>query len=190
MIEDTAVVRMCREGDREAWAILMGRYGTPLLSFCRRLARSRDEADDLFQDTWVKAVEAIGIFDETRRFTPWLFTLCLNRHRDLCRHRQRWWKRVRGFFTRDDEGEEGEEARVASAAETGEERVLRGEEDEAMRRCVDRLGDAVRTTVVLYYFREFEVSEIAGMLGVPEGTVKSRLAAGRAKIKAMWEGGR
>lgn len=190
MIEEQDVIRQCRGGDREAWGLLMEHYGKRLFSFCTRLARTRDEADDLFQDTWVKAVEAIGRFDETRRFAPWLFTLCINRHRDLCRGRQRWWKRVRGFFTRPEGEGEDETSRVPAPGETGEERVIRSEEEEAVKRCVDALGDAVRTTVILFYLREFEIGEIAGMLGVPEGTVKSRLAAGRAKIKAMWEGGR
>jgi RNA polymerase sigma-70 factor (ECF subfamily) len=190
MIENPAVIRECRNGSREAWTALMERHGTPLFSFCLRLARNRDEADDLFQDTWVKAVEAIGTFDETRRFAPWLFTLCINRHRDLCRRRQRWWKRVRGFFARSEDQGEDEASRLPAPGETGEEGMIRSEGEAAMRRCVDALGEAVRTTVILFYFREFEVGEIAGMLGVPEGTVKSRLAAGRAKIKARWEEGR
>ncbi|MBP7867904.1 MAG: sigma-70 family RNA polymerase sigma factor [Acidobacteria bacterium] len=190
MIEDPAVIRECRNGSREAWTELMERHGAPLFSFCLRLARNRDEADDLFQDTWVKTVAAIGTFDETRRFAPWLFTLCINRHRDLCRRRQRWWKRVRGFVTRSGEDGEDEVSRLPAPVENGEERLMRSEEESAMRRCVDALGEAVRTTVLLFYFGGFEIVEIAGMLGVPEGTVKSRLAAGRAKIKAMWEDGR
>lgn len=88
MLEDREIIARCQRGQRHSMELLIDRYKVALYSLCRKLARNRAGADDLFQETWVRAMSNIATFSTTRRFSPWLFAICVNRHRDEYRRRR------------------------------------------------------------------------------------------------------
>ncbi len=142
-------------------------HGPRLYALCLRLCRNRWDADDLYQDTWYKALRAYKKYDSSRPFAAWLTTICVNTYRDQYR-RKKW----REWLHLDDAALE----RVAAPPD---------DPHAAVRQAVDALPEPLRLAVTLYYFAGCDVAQTAQALGVAEGTVKSRLARARAKLKGV-----
>ncbi len=165
--------------------LLIGRYQIPLYSLCRRLTREKADADDLFQDTWCRAVASLGDFDPERAFRPWLFAICVNRYRDRYRHSRRWSRRIARFFSRREH--EDAMARAPSPDPAADTLLAHGELVQAVREAVYALEETYRLPVILHYYRGIPLGEIAEMLGIPDGTVKSRLAEARRRMRMALE---
>lgn len=191
MIEDGEVIRRCLSGQMHMMDALIDRYKTDLYSLCVKLARNRPDADDLFQETWVKAMKRLESYDPQHRFKTWLFAICTNCYRDLYRRRKRWWRRV----TRLGEGvgEEGQPypeddlAVMEADAPDPEEQTISRESADAVKRALEGLEDALRLPILLHYFQDLSVAEIGAIMAIPEGTVKTRLMRGRQALKAAME---
>ncbi len=179
------IIERCQAGHPEAIALLIDRYQTPLYSLCRKLTRNAADADDLFQDTWVRVVRSIEDVSPERRFSSWLFAICVNRYRDRHRKRQRWSKLLP--VTHAGEKQQRLVADAPAGSPSAAEEIIRAERREAVRAALDRLEDAHRVPLVLHYFKEFTMAEIGDMLSIPPGTVKSRLAAARRRLRQILE---
>jgi RNA polymerase sigma-70 factor (ECF subfamily) len=181
VLEDGEIIRRCLNGQPGMMDLLVDRYKTDLYSFCVRLANNGPDADDLFQDTWVKAMKKLESYNPQHSFRPWLFAICANGYRDLYRWRKRWWRRARSLGrAREDEG-------IEDPAPSPEARAAAREGALAVRKALDRLEDALRLPILLHYFQDFSVAEIAVAMDIPEGTVKTRLLRGREKLKVGLE---
>jgi len=145
-------------GDEQALALLMERFKGPLYAFLNRRVGDA-AADDLFQESWIRVVKAAERFDPRRRFSTWLFQIANN----LCRDR---WRRL-DVERRYRDGQRHEAPRHADPEPTG----LRLD----MQRRLDELPDRLREVLVLRYYHDQGEKEIAEILGIPRGTVKSRL---------------
>jgi RNA polymerase sigma-70 factor (ECF subfamily) len=187
VLEDGEIIRRCLGGQTGMMDLLIDRYKTDLYSLCVKLARDRGDADDLFQDTWVRVMKSLKSYNPENRFKTWLFAICTNRYRDLYRWRRRWWKRVSRLGERSGrEGEprpDDETAFMESDDPTPEERVISLESRGMVRQALDGLDDAFRLPILLHYFEDLSVAEIAVVMEIPEGTVKTRLSRGRDKLR-------
>jgi RNA polymerase sigma-70 factor (ECF subfamily) len=185
MLEDLDIVRRCQEGQTDLMEILIDRHQTALYSLCRKLARDPDDADDLFQDTWVKVMKNLDKFTPQHKFITWVFSICVNLYRDRYRKRKRWLWRVKRY---DSEEEQQRAMEAAGSGDSAPDRqVLQNETKAQVRRAMDRLDDAYRIPIILHYFRGLTISEIAGIMKVPDGTVKTRLVRGREKLGTLVE---
>jgi RNA polymerase sigma-70 factor (ECF subfamily) len=185
MLDDSIVISRCQAGQIELMDILVDRYKKPLYSFCCKLARNRGQADDLFQDTWIKVLKSIHHCMGDKRFINWLFTICINLYRDRFRKYSRWLKIVKWYPSAGHM--EAEMEKVESNVAGPEEKTFKNEQETAVRNALAAVKDIWRIPLILYYYREFSLAEIAAMLEIPEGTVKSRLAAGRNHLKKIME---
>jgi RNA polymerase sigma-70 factor (ECF subfamily) len=146
-------------------------YGKRLFGLCLKLCAHREDAEDLYQETWLRAYRAIDRYDAAREFEGWLTAICVNAYRDALR-RQKWKALFPAFRTNEDK-----------------DLVLRGvpaaaEEDYAdLRDAVASLPEKLRTVIVLYYWNDADVKKTAKLLGIPEGTVKYRLSKAREQLK-------
>jgi len=165
--------------------ILIDRYQTDLYSLCVKLTRGGPDADDLFQDTWVRVVKRIDGFSPERSFKTWLFAICMNRYRDMYRWRKRWLRRVRPFGSGERTEEEIE--RVESGDPGPDQLAVSAEERNLLRKAVDALEDTLRLPVLLHYFQGLSTAEIGEVLGIPGGTVKTRLQRAREKLRRTME---
>ena len=138
-------------------------YGRRIYGLCRSLCRNVHDAEDLYQDTWLKALDKLDQYDPARPFEPWIARICVNTYRSALRRLAR--SPLRPF---------PEDLDVPAP-----EREDYGPLYEA----VGRLPEKLRVTVVLYYFRDLDAAETAQALGVPQGTVKSRLSRARKLLK-------
>lgn len=145
-------------------------YGTRLYALCLKLCKSVWEAQDLYQETWLRAYRAYGRYDPQKEFFGWLTTICVNLYRDGLRK-----KKLRSWFT----------------FQTGEEQQrffnalpAREEEDWGyVRAAVDSLPDKLRLVIILYYFNDQNIGQVAAALHIPTGTVKTRLSRARELLK-------
>lgn len=178
-MEDREIIERCQKGQEDLFDLLIDRHRTALYSLCRKLTRHTMDADDLFQDTWLRAVRSLKRCDPQRRFAPWLFAICINRYRDRFRKRRRWSALVRPMRPARD---------VARAPETDPAAAIVAQEKvAAVRRALEDLDDVHRLPILLHYYREFSMNEIAAMLAIPPGTVKSRLSRARQALRQKLE---
>lgn len=146
------------------------RYGRRLYGLCRSLCPNPFDADDLYQETWLRVVKHIGKYDPGREFEPWLTRICVNAYRTALRRRSR--SPVLDFSS----GEEQE--RFLQSIPAPEERDYG-----PLYEAVGELPDKLRLAVVLFYFRGQDLASAAEILSVPVGTVKSRLNRARKLLK-------
>lgn len=158
-------------------------YGRELYSFCRHLTGNVQEADELYQDTWLKTVELLENIDSTGNVKSYCLSVAIR----LWKNRKRkfaWRKRIAG--TQDYLDEEGLEY-LSDCSPTSEERILEEERDRMVWDAVGTLPEKLKTVTLLYYMEELSISQIAEAAGVPEGTVKSRLYQARKILEKKLE---
>ena len=148
------------------------KYGKRLYGLCMTLCANRHEADDLYQDTWVKVIRSIDSFDTTKDFEPWLTRLCVNTYRDKLRRLSR--NPFLNFSSN-----EAKEA-VFSTVPAPEQ-----EDYSDLYEAIDRLPEKLRLAIILFYFEDMDISKTAETLGIPPGTVKSRLNKARKLLKEV-----
>ena len=148
------------------------KYGKRLYGLCLTLCANPFDADDLYQDTWLQVVRNISRYDESREFEPWLTKICVNTYRNTLRRIAR--SPLLNFKT----NEEKDSALEAVPAPEKEDYT-------PVHEAVDRLPEKLRLAVILYYFEEMDIAAVAGVLGVPEGTIKSRLNKARKLLKEV-----
>ena len=180
--DDAAVVQRVLAGERDAYGVLVDRYGRRLFWSCRRLLGDPDEAEDVVQETFVRAYQHLAEYDPARRFFTWIYTIARNRCLNVLRQRKTWATR------RLDPGEE-EGATEAVAPELAgrddtSDRVEDRELAAALAACLATLSEEQRTCFELRHGEELRYEEIAAVLAVPVGTVMSRLARAREKMRA------
>jgi RNA polymerase sigma-70 factor (ECF subfamily) len=137
----------------------------------RRLCRSHAEGDDLFHEAVLRAFDRLDELRDKERFQAWFYAVLLSVHR--MRHRRSFWKRFLPFDTADEPVDAGTESRIEGA--------------DRMARALAMLGPEAREAVVLFELDGFSVEEIAALQGESTGTVKSRLARARTRLREHYE---
>lgn len=158
-------------------------YGTDLYSFCMFLTKNRQDADDLYQDTFLRAMEK-GEIREDENPKSYLISIAINLWNNKTR-KFLWRKRKADFV---ESIEETDLEQIADGSIPIELKVIRNEEFLEIRRQVAMLPEKMRLVILMYYMEELSVEEISGILHVPKGTVKSRLYHARARLKEEMEG--
>jgi RNA polymerase sigma-70 factor (ECF subfamily) len=168
---DTEVAQL-RRGDLDALSSLVTRYQNRLYRYLLRLVRRQAEAEDLFQNTWIRVAEKIASYDPGRSFEAWLFTLARNLAIDHLRR-----LRPESLDEPIGDGESGETyvARLRSAETGAYERIASQERSSRIGESIDALPVPYREVLTLRFEEEMKLEEIAEVLGVPLSTVKTRL---------------
>jgi len=179
--DDEQLVTAARRGDLDAFNILVLRYERPVFNLCLRLLRDAASAEDVTQDTFVRAWGAIASF-RGDAFRPWLFRIATNRAHDLLRVRAR-----RPASSLDAEPFEREPiwSTHAPAGEAPEAHALRRELAVHLERALAALPDDQRLVVLLSDLHGCDYQEIAATTGAALGTVKSRLSRARARLRQI-----
>lgn len=147
-------------------------YSAELTRFCMKLCGNTHDAEDLFQDTWARALDRFDRYDPALSFKSWLFAICANLFKNSKKLKYHSSKAV---FSSKEEKERFIQSIPA------EEKDVDAYLD--LHAAMQSLPKKHRLVLVLYYFRAFSQSEIAMMLSIPEGTVKSRLNTAKKLLK-------
>jgi RNA polymerase sigma-70 factor (ECF subfamily) len=187
-LTDEQLLELHRGGHTRAFERLIARYEAELFHFLFRFTGERAAAEDLFQEAFLQVHLAAETFDTSRKFKPWLFTIAANKARDLLRRNTR--RQTAALSNPIDAGGDGDrsfldllESNIPSPVEDLESHETR----ERVRTIISEMPDHLREVLLLAYFHQFPGKEIAEMLSVPLGTVKSRLHAAVAAFAARWE---
>ena len=161
-VTDAHLVGCIVNGDADAVRPLMERYRRPLAAMLQRALGP--DAEDVFQETWIRVVRSAHRYDPEQRFGAWLFAIAWNLVRD------RWSRHVVA-------GDADLEA-MASPERSPEEQAVESDRAERVRDVVARLPERLAQAILLRYFEELSEKEVAERLGIPVGTVKSRIHHG------------
>src|SRR4051794_6520339 len=165
-----ALLRRCRAGDPEALEELVRRWERKLFYYVRRLVANEADAWDILQQTWERVIKGIHNVRDSEKFVPWLYRVARNTaltHRASLLAQERWVDRTASLAE-------------LTAAEISESPWS----PEEVHRGFETLSAHHRDALTLFFLKDLSIEEMATVLGVSEGTVKSRLFYGK---KAMRE---
>lgn len=175
-------------GDHEAFGVLVRRYRRELFNFLARYTGDPALADDVFQETFLQLHISAATFDTNKRLKPWLFTIAANKAKDALRRRAR--KRAAPLDASIG-GDQDERMRFSSLLEADvpspDEIAANQETRQAVQEIVNAMPENLRIVLLLNYFHDLAYKEIADVLEVPLGTVKSRLHAAVKEFGNRWK---
>ena len=194
VVSDEKLIAESRTGNQGAFNSLVGRYEKELYGYLRRYVGDATVAEDVFQNTFLKVYEKLDQYEQGRPFRPWLYTIATHQAVDTLRRQNR-----RKAVSLDRHGSSGLESDQSSLAdllvardESPQDAMSREEQKQALRQAVEELPELYREVLLLAYYQEMKYKDIAEVLGVPLGTVKSRLHAAvnrlMGKLKDATEG--
>ena len=181
------LVRRCLAGDAVAWEEIVQRYHRRIYNICYRFAGSPDDAQDLTQEVFIKMYRTLNSYDLGRgAFMTWVTTVT----RNLLVDHFRKSKQDRKTDSLDTVTSEHEDAmplseQIPDKAAPPDSGVQSRETREAVHRALQKLSPELREAVILRDLQDMDYREIAGVLRVPEGTVKSRINRGRAELARL-----
>ncbi|WP_422930506.1 RNA polymerase sigma factor [Singulisphaera sp. PoT] len=166
-MDDRALIESLRAGDPCAPRLLVERFQGVVYGLCYRMMGHRHDAEDVAQETFVRALRGLAGFDETRPLRPWLLGIAANRCRTALVHRKR-----RPGLT------ESPEDRVDQRAGLTDPEDLAGE----LERALEKIRPEYRVVFALFHEQHLAYEEIAESVGRPIGTVKTWLHRARAEL--------
>jgi RNA polymerase sigma-70 factor (ECF subfamily) len=188
--EDAALVAALKAGSEEAFAVLIAVYSQPIYSLIARSLQDPADAADITQEVFIKVFRSIRSFNGEASLRTWLYRIALHE----ASNQRRWWGRHKRQELTIDEPIESEDGEGISLAATLTDSGLSPYDQAAqgeIKACVEdalrKLPESFRSVVILREIEGFAYEEIAEILDVPAGTVKSRLTRGRAALKQILE---
>ena len=172
---DLELAKRCRSGDAAAFEELYRQHAGRLYNLALRMAGSAQEAEDLLQEVFLHAYRKLGSFRGDSSLGTWLYRLGMNQCLDYLRGRQAKMKQATASL--EDDGIP-EPAAPAPATPIAVNRI-------DLERAIGRLPEGCRAAFLLHDVEGFEHNEVAGILGVSEGTSKSQVHKARMKLRAM-----
>lgn len=182
--DDDAFLDALRAGDAAAFDTLVDRYSGDIYALLYRLTADPEEARDLSQDTFLRALRSIGGFRGDAGLKTWLFRIAINESRN----RFRWWKRRRRGETVSLDVSLGDtdmtlHDTLADRSQSPEEAALMREREFMLMEALGQLNDVYREAVVLCDIEGLSYEDTAAALGTNIGTVKSRISRGREELR-------
>lgn len=179
---DQAVVRRVLKGDVDAFSALVNRYQDRIYSVALNYVSNPEDAVDVTQDAFLKAYTKLRTFDSASSFYTWLYRIAINTAIDFIRKRK-----SRPVDSLDDEryAEAGFEPVSKDPASDPEKVAARTEQAGVLRAAIGSLSDKLRAVVVLHDVEGLSQEEVAEILKVPVGTVKSRVSRARAELRDL-----
>jgi RNA polymerase sigma-70 factor (ECF subfamily) len=174
------LIAACIEGDETAITQLIQEHQLAVFRLALSILNDPSEANETTQDTFVAALRALKSSRESASFKAWLFTIAINFSRSRLRKRKtlaRLQSTLTSLF------------HVQSQqVPAPEEVIIKNEGEATLWKALEKLGEKQRIPIVLRYYHDLSIKEIANILNIKEGTVHSRLSTGREKLRAELDG--
>jgi len=178
-VTDEVLIRQFQEGDERAFNEIVFRYKDRLLNFVYRFLNDIDKAEDLVQDTFLKVYTHKHAYQEIAKFSTWLYTIAGN----LARTELRKLKRRKTYSISDISFEDREYE--IPVIDNPEDNVESSNFSKNLQRALNQLQPDFKTMVILRDIQELSYEDISRIVGVPIGTVKSRINRGRLKLQTL-----
>jgi len=182
--EESAVIAELKAGSEEAYSWLIGEFHQPIYGLIYRIVNDPSDAADATQDVFLKVFRGMGHFHGESSLKTWIYRIALHE----AANRRRWWFRHKAQETPigpvvAGEGEFSEEDRLVDPGESPFEKFAHGEVRVAVEQALRQVPEPYRTALILRDLEEMSYEEIAEVLAISLGTVKSRITRGRAALR-------
>jgi RNA polymerase sigma-70 factor (ECF subfamily) len=186
---ETEFLEKLKSGDAAAFDTLVTRYSADIYALLIRLTEDAEEAQDLTQETFLRALKAVRNFRGDSDLKTWLYRIAVNESRN----RFRWWKRRSRSQTVSLDAENAVTKTslaeiIAGNSENPETETLRRERQTALHSALRKLSVNFREAIILRDIEGLSYEEVAAALDTNVGTVKSRISRGREELRRMLEG--
>jgi RNA polymerase sigma-70 factor (ECF subfamily) len=182
--DEEAMLRVKTHDDHQEFARLVKRWETPIRRLCARMTGDLERGEDLKQEAFLRLFEKRKDYQPTGRFSTYLWRIALNLCYDELRRRERRREFLR---TKTDTDEEAPGDEPVAESPGPDARVASLEEGELVRRALLKLPEIYRSVLVLRHYEDLKLAQIAEVLGIPEGTVNSRMAEALNRLSRILE---
>ena len=170
-----SLIQRCLRGDQNAWELVVRQYWRKVFNIAYKFVGKHDEAEDLTQEIFIKIFRSLSTFDRRANFQTWLISvsrnLCIDHYRSVRKERETIDRQV-----------DPNELTPASSDPGPMAALEQRDRVTLLRQALGQLPDTLRTAVLMRDIQEMSYQEIADKLGLPEGTVKSRINRGRTEL--------
>ncbi len=175
-------------GEEAAFREIVNRYKNGLYVFLRRFLNRHDLVEDIFQETFLQLFTSRESFDPSRSLRPWLFTIAANKAKDALRKQQRTAAIPIGTIADSHDLSFDDVLNALTSDKTMPYEKLQTDEAAAqVRRIIAALPENLREILILAYFNKFSYKQMAQILSIPIGTVKSRLHTAVGRFSKEWK---
>ncbi len=175
-------------GEEAAFRLIVNRYKNGLYAFLRHFLNRQDLIDDVFQETFLQLFTSRESFDTSRPLRPWLFTIAANKAKDALRKRQRTAAIPIGTIADSEEMSFDDVLNTLTSDSTMPyEKLEKGETAARVRQVIANMPENLREILILAYFNKFSYKQMARILSIPIGTVKSRLHTAVGRFAGEWK---
>ena len=182
-----SLVERCLSGDASAWEQIVQQYSRRIYNICYRFAGSADDAEDLTQEVFIRMYRTLNSYDTSRgAFVTWVTTITRNLLVDHFRRSK--MERMTDSLDATPPGDEDSPTLAERLPDQGpapEAQVNRLETRQAVHQALQKLSPELREAVILRDLQDMDYRDIAAVLNVPEGTVKSRINRGRTELARL-----
>lgn len=165
---------------------LMRRYERELYTFLRRFLGNAQHAEDVFQGTFLSVHLRIEQFEPGKRFRPWLYAIASNKAIDFMRRNKRHQMASLDGTMQHSDSEESMVSRLSSPGPSPDELAMQGETTAKVRLAVSQLSEQTQQLIQLAFYQGLKYADIAEILNIPVGTVKSRVFTAMRKLNEIW----
>ena len=185
---DSDLLARYGEGDEAAFREIVNRYKNSLYAFLRQFLNRLDLVEDVFQETFLQLYTSRDSFDYERPLRPWLFTIAANKAKDALRKRQRTAAIPIGTLADSEELSFGDVLNaITSDSRTPSDNIERTETALRVEQVIANMPENLRQILILAYFNKFSYKQMADILSIPIGTVKSRLHTAVGRFAKDWK---
>ncbi len=186
-MSDMGLMKRYAAGEEDAFQDLVKQYKGSLYTFLRRFLNQSDMVDDVFQEILMQLYVSRDSFDLSRPLRPWLFTIAANKAKDALRRRQRVDSvNLGSMFDSEEHSIDDVLNTLDSDTRVPYDELVEDETATSVKRVISRMPAKLREILILAYFHKLSYAEIAGMLRIPVGTVKSRLHTAVDRFAEDW----
>ncbi|TFG66953.1 MAG: sigma-70 family RNA polymerase sigma factor [Gemmatimonadales bacterium] len=182
--DDKQLVILCRRGDERAARELVNRFQRPVFSIIYRMVRDREKAEDLAQETFVRTFNNLDRYDRSYKFSSWLFKIAYNLTVDHLRRKELRTISIHGSpdaVTADQQ--EATSVTLESTGETADDRLESLELADQLEEAIGKLREEYRTAILLRHVEGRAYEEIAEIMDIPLGTVKTYIFRARRQLR-------
>lgn len=175
--KQAGIIAACINGEKAAIEQLIAEYQLDVLRLALSVLNNTEEANEAAQDTFIAALKALKFYKEKSSFKAWLLTIALNISRSRLRKRKAQERLQQTLIST---------FQIKSQSSPNlEEMVIHNEEDEILWKAINDLSEKQRIPIVLRYYHDLSIAEIAEIMNIKKGTVHSRLSIGRERLRSM-----
>ncbi len=182
-ISDEELILLFQKEDNDAFGQIVKRYKDRLVNFLFRYTGNRDDAEDIAQDAFLRLYRLKHTYKEVGKFSSWFYTIALNQAKSHMRYKNRH----KAFSINQGYGEDEKEIELPSDTRLPDEDIMSEDENYYIQKAINALDEKHKEIIILRDIQDMEYEEIAGILNVPVGTVKSRINRARESLNVTLE---